>query len=469
MRSLESFGPADAARSSFTACLPVSPMPGAMNAEVKIAAELRPDTRPASAVSNMVGVAGLAGLAAWVVIARIYNFSGPNASLCAVAACAGPMLLWSLLVDKVHRNPTTGIDWDSPPRPLSESLDISLVKIAGLWATWAVIAICYSAARWYWDGAYLFSMKVLTYSAIPLLLLSIPYVIWIDRRLKEPRDGAWHFGQLIVGDGTLVDKALLHDHFRSWTIKAFFSAFMIAIVPGNWFATITPAMSDILANPASLARWLIGAMFMIDVTFATVGYVLTMKPLDAHIRSGNPYAAGWMAALICYPPFILMNSGGPLDYHPGTAGDGGWAYWLDGSPLLLTAVGAVLVFLTAVYAWATVAFGIRFSNLTHRGILTHGPYAWTKHPAYVSKNLFWWLAVMPFLSVNESLVDSVRNCFILAVVTGVYYWRAKTEEKHLGADPAYREYAAWMDRNAPIPRLIRKIKGEPQPRVLPAE
>jgi hypothetical protein len=64
-------------------------------------------------------------------------------------------------------------------------------------------------------------------------------------------------------------------------------------------------------------------------------------------------------------------------------------------------MGAWLVLLTGIYAWATVAFGFRFSNLTHRGILTHGPYAWTKHPAYVSKNLFWWCAVLPFLSVGR--------------------------------------------------------------------
>ena len=74
-------------------------------------------------------------------------------------------------------------------------------------------------------------------------------------------------------------------------------------------------------------------MFMIDVVFATVGYVLTMKPLDAHIRTANPYAAGWAAALICYPPFILMGDGGPLDYHPGTAGPDGWTYWLADYPL----------------------------------------------------------------------------------------------------------------------------------------
>ncbi|HYJ29008.1 MAG TPA: isoprenylcysteine carboxylmethyltransferase family protein, partial [Allosphingosinicella sp.] len=225
-----------------------------------------------------------------------------------------------------------------------------------------------------------------------------------------------------------------------------------------WANTILPEPEWITGHPVNLVIWLIRAMFMIDVTFASVGYVLTMKPLDAHIRSANPYAAGWMAALICYPPFILMGGGGPLDYHPGTAGEDGWIHWLADWPLVTVLIGAFMVFLTGVYAWATVAFGMRFSNLTHRGVLTHGPYAWTKHPAYVSKNLFWWCAVMPFLAVSGNPVDMIRNTAVLALVSAVYYWRARTEERHLMADPVYRDYAAWMDRNGPIPRLVNKLK-----------
>src|SRR5215212_10237481 len=129
-----------------------------MNAEVKIAPELRQDPRPRSAVSTGVGVTGMIAL----------------------LACGLPMLLWSLAVDKVHRRPSTGIDWDGPPRPLSEALDYSLVKIAGLWATWAAIGFLYCVGRWYWDGIYLFSMEVLGLAAAPLLALSIPYVVWID-------------------------------------------------------------------------------------------------------------------------------------------------------------------------------------------------------------------------------------------------------------------------------------------------
>ncbi|HEX8639682.1 MAG TPA: DUF1295 domain-containing protein [Allosphingosinicella sp.] len=432
-----------------------------MNAPAAIEAApaaVRADPRPKSAVSAGVGVAGLIGLGAWAVVARKFGMGGEFAAMMAVVACGVPMVLWSLVVDRVHRNPTTGIDWSQPKRALSETLDVSVAKLAGLWAIWGVIGALYCIARWYWDGAYLFAMKVLGVAAIPMLVLSIPYVIWLDTRLRDPRDGAWHFGQLLIGRAELVDREILHDFFRAWAVKGFFLAFMISIVPGNWSFTIQAESEWILASPVNLSLWLVGAMFTVDVVVATVGYVLTMKPLDGHIRSANPYAAGWAAALICYPPFLLMYPGGPLEYHTNTAGPNGWIHWLSDYPLVTALVGGWLVLLTAVYAWATVAFGYRFSNLTHRGILTHGPYAWTKHPAYVSKNLFWWCAVLPFLATTGNPVDMIRNTALLAMVSGVYYWRARTEEKHLMADPAYREYAAWMERNGPIPRLINRLK-----------
>ena len=413
------------------------------------------DPRPASAVSAGSGLVGLLGLLAWAGIAWAYGMIGPLAALTGLVACGVPMVLWSLCIDKVHRNPSTGIDWASPPRPLKDVVDISLAKIVGLWGIWAIIGSLYCIARWYWNGAYLFSMEVLGAAIVPMLVLSIPYVLWLDRRLVEPRDGAWHFGQLLIGRGDRADAGELHNFYRAWAVKGFFLAFMISIVPGNWWETIHPEAAWIADNPVNLANWLIAAMFMIDVSFATVGYVLTLKPLDAHIRTANPFAAGWMAALICYPPFILMGDGGPLDYHMGA---GRWTDWLADYPFAAGLMGAWLVLLTGIYAWATVAFGLRFSNLTHRGILTHGPYAWSKHPAYLSKNLFWWCATIPFLATTGNPVDMIRNTVVLGFVSGVYYWRARTEERHLSADPAYRDYAAWMERNGPIPRLVATLR-----------
>ncbi len=436
--------------------------------------------RPRSAVSVSVGIAGLLGLIIWVLIAKngaeiaaFFNvpdivtglggqwtskgpMDGPWSALMSLVWCAVPMVLWSVFVDRVHRNPTTGIDWDMPLRPIKDTLDISLAKVAGLWATWGAIALIYGLGRWYWSGSYLFAMELFEASAIPLLILSVPYVIWLDRRLVEPRDGAWHVGMWLMNQpGWRADE--IYAHARSWAVKGFFIAFMFSIVPGSFGNVVRTPMADVLGNPVALVRWLISLMFVIDIAFATVGYVLTARPLDSHIRSANPFMAGWVAALICYPPFVLMGGDGPLNYHQGTAD---WVHWTAGYPALQIAWGGVLVVLTAIYAWATVAFGLRFSNLTNRGVLTHGPYAWTKHPAYLAKNAFWWLETLPFLVTSGATIDAVRNTVILGIISGVYFWRAKTEERHLGLeDPTYGAYARWMDDHGPVTRRINRMIG----------
>lgn len=418
----------------------------------KLAAEAKADPRPRSAVSTGVGMAGLAGMAAWTAFATITGLDGPYSAMVNVLACAIPMILWSIFVDKVHRNPSTGIDWAST-RTLKDTLDISVTKLTGLWLTWGGIAVIYATFRFWWTGRYAnfaWSIWCIEMAAPALFLLSIPYVLWLDRKLVEPKDGAWHLGAWLMGLKEPIDHSAIHNHLRSWAVKGFFLAFMLSIVPPNFGDFVGWNFAHMFDSPAVIANYCISFMFVIDVAFATAGYILTMRSLDSHIRTANPYAAAWTAALICYPPFVLMNEGGVLDYHPGSAD---WTWWFAGHPWILGGLGVVLVVLTGIYAWATIAFGIRFSNLTHRGILTHGPYAFSRHPAYLSKNLFWWLSGLPFLATT-TWVEGIRNAAIMACVSGVYYWRARTEERHLGADPAYQEYSAWMQRNAPVPKFF---------------
>jgi len=419
-------------------------------------------SRPRSVVSHGVGLVGLAGLLIWIVGGRTinalhpeYDVAGKWYALGGVFSAGMPMTLWSVFVDKVHRSPTTGIDWSAPPKPLKDTLDISLTKLAGLWATWVGLIAIYCIGRWYWNGAYEFSIEVFKYAGVPLFLVSIPYVLWIDTRFTEPRDGAYALGSWLMGESA-ADWHAINAHLRSWAVKGFFLAFMISIVPGGYRQVVETPWDSVMQNVITLANWLVSLMFVIDVALATTGYMLTMRPLDAHIRSATPYAAGWIAALICYPPFVLMSNGGPLDYHPGTAE---WSFWMNGNAWLLTPTAVILVALTAIYAWATMAFGIRFSNLTDRGILTHGPYAFTKHPAYLSKNLFWWLSTLPFLVTTHSTIDAIRDTALLACVSGVYYWRARTEEWHLRNDPAYIEYEAWMASHGAITARLRRVLG----------
>ena len=103
-------------------------------------ADPKTDPRPRSAVSHGAGLSGLVGVLVWLGIARRYGMDGPYSALVNVLACGLPMVAWSLLVDKVHRNASTGIDW-SAGKPWRETLDTSLTKLAGLWATWAAIAV----------------------------------------------------------------------------------------------------------------------------------------------------------------------------------------------------------------------------------------------------------------------------------------------------------------------------------------
>jgi protein-S-isoprenylcysteine O-methyltransferase Ste14 len=426
-----------------------------------------PAFRPVSDVSAGVGLAGLFGLFLWIAICRNWPaladafalpgprepMSGAYAALLTLAITGGLMTAWSVLVDKVHRRRSTGIDWDRP-RALSATFEVSVTKIAGLWATWAIIGMFYCVARWYWRDNYLFAMEVIGAAAVPLFVLSIPYVLWLDRVLVNPRDGAWHFGAMLIGREP-YDMAEVKRHLLAWAVKGFFCAFMLSILPGGFRGIVTLDLAGLAADPVRLATAMIELLFLIDVQIGTVGYLLTCKPLDSQIRSANPYLGGWVAALMCYPPFILMGEGGPLSYHENTAD---WTWWLQGQPALLWIWGGVLVALTAVYAWATVAFGMRFSNLTYRGVLTGGPFRFTRHPAYLSKNLFWWCATLPFFATSGALSDVVRNTAILALVSAVYYWRARTEERHLLAEDAkYREYHAWMAEHAPITRALTRL------------
>jgi hypothetical protein len=429
-----------------------------------------PPGLPESDVSSWVGFVGVAALFVWIAFARLWPaivtafgltapaevLSGPHSALMAMIVTGLAMAAWSVLVDKVHRHASTGIDWGNPRRWLTDA-GVSVTKIAGLWATWLVIGALYCLGRWYWDGQYLFAMNVIAVAAVPMVLLSVPYVLWLDRYLHEPRDHSWHFGtMLLLRDGWHAEE--VRRHWRAWIIKGFFSAFMISILPPGFAAIVEADLGAIAGNPVALGTTVITLLFLIDVQIGTVGYLLTLRPLDAHIRSGNPFLGGWVAALICYPPFVFafMGQNGIIQYEYQTAD---WAYWLAGHEAVLWAWAAVLVFLTAIYAWATVAFGIRFSNLTYRGVLTHGPYRFTRHPAYLSKNLFWWLSAMPFLVTTGSPVETIRNTVFLGCVGAIYFWRAKTEEAHLLAEDAkYREYHSWMARHglvtAPLTRLL---------------
>jgi protein-S-isoprenylcysteine O-methyltransferase Ste14 len=192
--------------------------------------------------------------------------------------------------------------------------------------------------------------------------------------------------------------------------------------------------------------------YAVDLLFCVVGYLLTLRILDAHIRSTDATVLGWLTALVCYQPFYSVV--GPLylrydDNRP-------WTEYFAPYPNLGGIWGFVILLLVILYSLSTVAFGLRFSNLTHRGIITGGPYRYFKHPAYLSKNLSWWMISVPFLSTQGG-GTAFRHCVLLGLLNTVYFLRAKTEERHLSADPRYVAYSEWMRDHGAIAKLRRLI------------
>ena len=123
-------------------------------------------------------------------------------------------------------------------------------------------------------------------------------------------------------------------------------------------------------------------------------------------------------------------------------------------PALHIAWGSVILLCQCVYALSTVMFGLRFSNLTNRGIITSGPYRWVKHPAYLSKCLSFWLIGVPFFP-DLGWEAAVEQSLLLLMVCGLYVARAITEERHLARDPDYRAYQAFISEHGLFARCRR--------------
>lgn len=176
---------------------------------------------------------------------------------------------------------------------------------------------------------------------------------------------------------------------------------------------------------------------MADVIPFTVGYLVELPRLRNQIRSVDPTLLGWAAALICYAPFnviLTMFLGAPGSEFPQFA---------DATVHFTAAF--TLLGLMLVYSSASVALGFKGSNLTHRGIVSRGPYRVVRHPAYACKNMAWWIGSIPIVSAafGQSAVAGITALASVVGWTLLYVLRAVTEEDHLrSVDGDYAAYAA---------------------------
>ena len=328
------------------------------------------------------------------------------------------------------------------------------IKLLALYTIWSFIAFIYWVFPEYRGSFYQSYWSVLLPTLPGLIALSIPYFWFVDQRMENPKDSYYSFGLFLLGKKKF-DKPVIIQLFLGWLVKLFFLPLMVVYLSGNInkFNDINTSWEFITQDFTHIYDHLWILLFTIDLAFVTIGYVLTLRLFDSHIRSTEPTALGWLSAIICYQPFFGTLSALYLAYN---LDNYTWGNWLQGqgNDIGYMIWGSIILVLLLIYALSSVMFGIRFSNLTHRGIITNGPFRYSKHPAYLSKNLSWWMISIPFISQSGHFTEVIRACSMLILMNLVYYVRAKTEERHLMQDPVYQEYALWIDENG----LISKIK-----------
>lgn len=308
----------------------------------------------------------------------------------------------------------------------------------------------------------LLSACVPTYSAteftldyfvvLPVLLILAPYYVrWAEQRSPHPDDDYERFGQAVLRQRPWCwteQKALL----LAWAVKITF----IPLV----YTWLIPSFQTLLQfngwwNPTALVTGFFLFGITADLMVGTAGYLFASRLIGTEVRSTDDTLLGWGVCLICYPPLL------PILKQLAAQADGViWSDWLLPNEPLYWLWAALIVLSWMVYWFATMAFGLRFSNLSWRGLVDNGPYRYTKHPAYLAKNLYWWLHTVPFIGISGTS-DLLRNLFGLSLVSFIYYLRAKTEERHLRRFPEYAEYAARIEREGLFARMLHPWRRHP--------
>jgi protein-S-isoprenylcysteine O-methyltransferase Ste14 len=306
------------------------------------------------------------------------------------------------------------------------------------------------------DDSFQITREFFTYFLVFYLFLGIPYIFFTLRYKSsfkyEFNDYAINL--MLVSRGAIYFSYgfLFHKHYflrrskvvllskkvkkiiLTYLIIFFFLTLMLKFLNIE-FSEFHEALSTIFLNQNSTFfdrynAWylmLYHLLFTIDVSLGIIGYTIASRWLDNRTRSVDMTMEGWIVALMCYPPMNNAFTEQFINYNRlGT-------HAVITSELGKMIVMAFTLLLIIIYVWATIAFSFKFSNLTNRGIVTTGPYAVVRHPAYVAKNLSWWLA-------NTFVLSNFWAASALFAWNVIYILRALTEEKHLKKDPKYQAY-----------------------------
>jgi protein-S-isoprenylcysteine O-methyltransferase Ste14 len=402
-------------------------------------------TRPKSVNATWVSALGLAGFLGAVVYLGPERLPRPQFTLLCMLATAAPMIMADLLVRRVHRRHSTGLVWDRRAAGIDPGRVI--VKLFGLVLTLACLAVVYWVVPEYqrkFFEPFWAALQLVGPWLVPVVII---YFGFVDARMEKPRDSYWILGALLfrrvrLADLDVEDRHELKHHALAWIIKGFYLPLMFVYLGQAIDGLAAWSLESVFTSIDRFAFFAIRLSLAVDLAFVVIGYSLMIRLIDAHTRTGNPFMYGWVFTMVLYQPFWASVGSRYFKYGDGSQ----WYHWMADIPALMWVWGIAIVILQLGWAWANLSFGCRFSNLTHRGIITNGPYRFTKHPSYLFKNIYWWFLAVPFLSASGPAA-AVKTSLMLLGVNALYFIRSRAEEQHLSEDPVYVQYAAWINEH----------------------
>jgi protein-S-isoprenylcysteine O-methyltransferase Ste14 len=398
--------------------------------------------RPRSAVSGAVGFAGLIAAVGGLLWAFHAEYDPALSGLAVIGAALFP----SLFFDGA---PRAFKAWRAGPRHFSP-LRLA-IKLAGVFATLGVVGFAVFVFPFFHRqelASLLNHAAEITMLGLPLLFL---YVAAADSVAAMPEDGLYAVGAATLG--IKYDYPALRDFGLTQAIKVCFLTLMLSYLSQDIAFFRGLDWRSLRADDHAVIENVNRLVFTCDVALGALGYLATLSLFGWQVREPDRTAAGWLSCIICYEPFWPAIGGaffayhGPGDWHA-LFGEGSFIYWIWVSAFTAC---------NLVYLLATAAFGPQFSNLTRRGIMTSGPYRYTKHPAYVGKNLGYWINEAPFL-LTTSLPNAITRIVMLLGVNAIYVARARCEERLLAQDPVYGDYAAYISRFGALARLTAALR-----------
>ncbi|WP_170611143.1 hypothetical protein [Ruegeria arenilitoris] len=369
--------------------------------------------------------------------------------------------VFSLLVvsevfySKVYRKPGSGLVYR--PQNFFDGKYVCDfgIKLLGLAASFAMLAVFYYSADIYRDDWYSPFFSLLSDYWGLILFVILVTVTFVHFSMRNPRDGLWHLGRAVLTLGRLSTRAPeLKVHFLGLGIKGYFLPLMFCYLVYDWsyFQTRSLWSSDDFYD---VYEYLFRFSFFLDLTIVVIGYATATRLLTSQIRWTETKVSGWLVCIICYAPFWQLLSRNYFNYfESGFA----WGQWLWDYPVLYFMWGSTILLFLGIYSLTSARMGLRFSNLTYRGLACDFPYNISKHPAYISKNITWWLISIPFIAVD--FWTGVANCTALFGVNAIYYFRARHEEMCLSKAPSYRAYQRFINDRGLIAQLKRGILGQ---------